>query len=399
MPEAFRIGFVTPYYPPRVIGGMELSLWHLADTLAAAGHTVRVFTLNYGNGTSVTEGDNLRVYRFGWASDARLWPTKNPWAFRRFADAVVASGERLDLIDAYSLFPPGVIAARRLGIPAVVSVRDAAAIDRGTLHPRWLSGPAYIRQRLAQSSAPIAEFLFSLYGLYLRDVDGRAIASADGATFVSDALRRLFPKLPRHTSVVGSIAFRAAPIGPPPAIRGVDFARDDVVVYAGRLGLGKGVRALREAAEQLLARGRTNLKFLFLGSGPLESELRQSPRRERIIVGGRRSYDETLRALRAARLTVVPSQIFEGFPRVAVESIALGTPVVGTDAGGISEAIGAAGQVVPVGDTGALARAIASLAPDGPARQRALAALPEQAGWSTPEAVLGRVLAFYRSLL
>lgn len=69
--------------------------------------------------------------------------------------------------------------------------------------------------------------------------------------------------------------------------------------------------------------------------------------------------DETLVACyRAADVSVVPTVALEGFGLVVLESLACGTAVVATDAGGLGEAVAPLdpGLVVPAGDVAALAR-------------------------------------------
>jgi len=84
---------------------------------------------------------------------------------------------------------------------------------------------------------------------------------------------------------------------------------------------------------------------------------------------------------RAADVTVVPSVALEGYGLVVLESLACGTPVVGTDAGGLRDAVALAGGEAPVpsGDhralAAALARSIAEPAtPERAARLREVAA-------------------------
>ncbi|MHC0433815.1 glycosyltransferase [Streptomyces sp. O3] len=50
---------------------------------------------------------------------------------------------------------------------------------------------------------------------------------------------------------------------------------------------------------------------------------------------------------RSHRLLLVPSVVEDAFPRVIIEAVLHGTPSIGTDQGGIPEAIGAAGIVLP----------------------------------------------------
>lgn len=60
-------------------------------------------------------------------------------------------------------------------------------------------------------------------------------------------------------------------------------------------------------------------------------------------------YDEKYFNLMAgARATVMPSVLPETFGVVAVESISLGVPVVGSNMGGIPEVVGDYGVVVPL---------------------------------------------------
>lgn len=73
-------------------------------------------------------------------------------------------------------------------------------------------------------------------------------------------------------------------------------------------------------------------------------------------------HPELARAYRSATLTVMPSRT-ESFGLVALESEACGTPVVGSDVGGLRTAIrdGVTGLLAPVGDVDAFATSIARI--------------------------------------
>jgi len=76
-------------------------------------------------------------------------------------------------------------------------------------------------------------------------------------------------------------------------------------------------------------------------------------------------------AYSASDVFVIPS-LQDNLPNVMLESLACGTPVVGFKVGGIPDAIkpGRTGLLVPVGDTGALKEAVASLLDDASPRRK-----------------------------
>lgn len=111
-------------------------------------------------------------------------------------------------------------------------------------------------------------------------------------------------------------------------------ARSDYYCYVGRLSPEKGVETLLETASRLPH------KLKVAGTGPLEDVLRaRYGHCDNIEFMGHLGADQVAHLLQGARASVVPSQWYENNPLSVIESLCAGTPVVGTDMGGIPELI------------------------------------------------------------
>jgi glycosyltransferase involved in cell wall biosynthesis len=71
-------------------------------------------------------------------------------------------------------------------------------------------------------------------------------------------------------------------------------------------------------------------------------------------------------------MVVIPSECYEGFPRVFVEALAAGTPVVVSRLGGLAELVreGRDGLAFRAGDSGDLHSVVAALARNAQLRDR-----------------------------
>ena len=124
--------------------------------------------------------------------------------------------------------------------------------------------------------------------------------------------------------------------------------------WAGRLAPGKGLEALLEALGLLVAgeRAGDRVELVVIGDGPARAELEARASRlgvaERIhwlgYIADRATY---LDALASCDLFVFPSPA-EGFPKVILDAMAVGVPVVATLSGALAE-LGAAGLIASIG--------------------------------------------------
>jgi glycosyltransferase involved in cell wall biosynthesis len=230
----------------------------------------------------------------------------------------------------------------------------------------------------------------------LRAVEGMTIRGADLVLAVSgdlaDNARRLGA---RDVRVVPAMAPPRAPATRSRAEVRAELGVDDgrpLLMAVGRLHPQKGYDVLLDAVSRWEREGRLSPAPLLAiaGDGPLEAELAERIRAERlpVLLLGRRSDVADL--LGAADACVLPSR-WEGSPFTAQ---------VSTRAGGIPELVGAGAELVPVGDAGALADAVVRVLSD-PAHAAALAEAGRRqaAGWPDEAAAGRQLVAVYRELL
>ena len=103
-----------------------------------------------------------------------------------------------------------------------------------------------------------------------------------------------------------------------------------------RMGIGNLIRAFAS-----VVREHPEARLFVAGSGPLKEELEELIGRlglgGHVRLLGRVSDEELVRWYQAADFSIVPSVDLEGFGLVTVESLACGTPVLGTPRGGTKE--------------------------------------------------------------
>ncbi|MFK5947611.1 MAG: glycosyltransferase family 4 protein [Methylococcales bacterium] len=125
----------------------------------------------------------------------------------------------------------------------------------------------------------------------------------------------------------------------------------------------KGIHIALEATNKLA--DIKNFQLLLVGNGmdkePYKSLIRNSKMKQRIHLAGYRNDAPEL--ISASNILIQPSISGEGLPRVVLESMAYGTPVVASANPGSMEIIDdeVNGCIVPVGDSDAIAKTIHKL--------------------------------------
>jgi len=112
------------------------------------------------------------------------------------------------------------------------------------------------------------------------------------------------------------------------------FSPDDYYIFVGRTSDQKGLPLLLNVFE------KNQRPLIIIGDGPLNDLTKSfASRNPNIKFSGKLSLEETYEKISKAKALLLPSQSHEPFGRTIAEAFAHGTPVVGSDLGGISELI------------------------------------------------------------
>ncbi|BCW15970.1 glycogen synthase [Arthrobacter sp. NtRootA4] len=278
-----------------------------------------------GGGSVRTHEINQRLAARGF--DVTVLTTRYPGWEERVQDGVhyvpIGLGEgrnRLSRLLAYVLCLPFETLRRRGQTDLVVE--DFFAPFSTMAAPLWTRRPTIGVVQWLHAREKARQYKLPLHWLERLGVRShrRLISVSQG---IAERLTQLNPRL--HVDVIGNGVDPAA--WKPIPHRGKD------VMFIGRLEYGhKGLDLLLEAWAQCC--DRVDGDLLVAGTGPDEARFREGIRETglcgRVRMLGWLSGDEKFQALSDARLVVVPSR-HETFGLVAIDALAVGTPVVAFD--------------------------------------------------------------------
>jgi glycosyltransferase involved in cell wall biosynthesis len=248
--------------------------------------------------------------------------------------------------------------------------------------------------------------VWASHGRMMRWADAATCGLDDAHITVSDAVRSSMPeRFRRHAEVIE---------------HGVDVAqvrrdgahRDEVRTELGIppdalvVGTVANLRAAKDypnllAAARLVVTERPEVRFVAVGQGPLEAEIREQITRMGLdgafLLLGYRS--DAVRVMGACDIFCLGS-LHEGLPLALMEALALGLPVVSTDVGGIREMVesGREAILVPSADAAALATALLSVLSDSQLRETMAAEAAKQGDSRSIGHAVERTEAIYSAL-
>jgi glycogen(starch) synthase len=173
------------------------------------------------------------------------------------------------------------------------------------------------------------------------------------------------------------------------------IVRDRELVFVGRLVSEKGILLLLQAIERLRCE---NLfpRLTIVGSGPERAatlaRVEELQLKKQVEFAGSLSPQGVAKVLRRHQILILPTMTVESFGVAALEAIACGCVAIGSDAGGLPEAIGPCGVTFQPRDVAGLTRELANLLTKPEKLDAFRAAAPEHLAKHQPKNIATRYL-------
>lgn len=310
-----KILFVLESYYPN-IGGVETLFKSLAEALSHRNHQVRIITVHPGGGVPVEEkSGNITIRRYHFF---------NRYFFTLFAFIpVLFNAGKYDLIHTTSY---------NAGIPAFLGAWFNRKRTIITFHEYWgrlwFELPYFSRLSL---------WIHYLFERFLIRIPFDKLIAVSGST--------------RSNLIAGGVS----PARVEMIYNGIDYSewipekvtsKEPVFkfVYFGRLGISKGIDQLLEAA-RLLAKERSGFKLMMIIPrtprslfARVEDFIDLNELHNQVQLSKHLAKSELVTEVCSADAVVIPSYS-EGFCYSAVESVALGRPMITSGRGALSEVV------------------------------------------------------------
>jgi glycosyltransferase involved in cell wall biosynthesis len=366
-----KVLIVSGIWPPDV-GGPASHAPDVADFLRSHGHEVEV----------VTTADAPPPAR---AYPVRAVPRHHRRGVRHYRGAALVHhrAREADVVYTTGMFGRSALGATLARKPYVVKLTADPAFERSRRRglvdgdvdefQREAGGPAVVLLRFARDvELRHAAHVFTP-SAYLRD-----LAVAWGVP-------------PDKVSVLPNPTPSIAPLPDRDELRLGFGMNGATLAFAGRLtaqkSLGRALEAVADAA---------GVELLIAGEGPDREPLQRRATGlgigDRVRFLGAQPRERIVEMFRAADATILSSS-WENFPHTVVEALAVGTPVLAMEAGGVAEVVhdGVNGLLVAPGDTAALGAAVRRYFQDDDLRAQLRAAAAGSVSEYAPERVFGEL--------
>jgi len=338
-----KIGLTAEIFPPAWEGGRSYRIYETAKALVLLGHEVHVYCHGFRGAPRAEFMEGIHVHRVGLRVPSIMSYFKRVVSTSLFLPFL--SGERFDVLNANTLFPPlpTYFVSKIQRVPVVLTTD-------GLLYPRL--------KRLSLSEKG---WLMGELTIWLEEYVSRM--NYDAVIAVSNYVKQEMVGLrvpPEKVFVV----YSGVNLKLYDSIKG-SKREGESVVFVGNLLPHKGVRDLIFAFQKI-KKEFPELVLNIIGSGPLLDSLKvqvsELRLKDSVFFYGRVSERDKIRMIKSSKCLVLPS-IMESFGLVFLEAMACKKPVIAYDIPAAKETIldGYNGFLVPRKDVSCLSDRIAEV--------------------------------------
>ncbi len=349
-------------------GGSEVVMFAERDFIRRAGHEVIDFSMQDDRNCDSAFKEFFVESQSYRSNLGVLQKLKQAVKFVHSTEAVAKMSRliertRPDVVHCHNIYhqlTPSIIgAAKRLGVPVVLTLHDSKVVC-----------PVYTRLR---NGRPCSACLHGRFSNVLRHRCADCSIASSALLYAEAVVQRWLGSYEMVDSVIAPSRFMMDavtqwrfPQGRVSVVHnGVDLemfrgsgAEEGYLLYLGLFSSEKGLLTLGAA------HAGTGLRLVVAGTGPLEGILRQ--RFPQLELVGHQSGQRLQYLIDHAGAIVVPSECYENCPMSVLEAMAYGKPVIASRMGGIPELVadGQTGRLFEPGNVAELRAGLMALASD-----------------------------------
>lgn len=407
-----RILFVSEYFPPKILGGGEINLDLVTKALAKK-NDVSVITSFHPGLEKVETLHGVKIYRLLQTAGSSSGVKNNYIRLIKFPQSVIKEVKNLskqlkpEIIHFVGI---SVIAANELKdlkIPLVATVESYPALcpkgDRIYHGKKECKTVCSFRKFIScqANSDEIGKtknnfylkynplFLSYIYSFY-----SRLNSSLKYSHLI--AISSYIQKVLQQHGLTSTVIPNILPINHFKLNPKEGKNKKPKILYMGSLIKSKGPQVLLQAIRGI------NCRCELYGNGVLEKELKEIIKKNKLDaeIFGHIDYQKVPQVYAESDIVVFPSLWPEPFGRIAIEAMAAGKPVIGSDIGGIKETIDKhSGLLFPPGDVKKLRECIQELIANQKLVKEILVDSQKLVHNYSEEAVVKKLVKFYESVL
>ena len=355
-----KVLLVSDYFYPFTPGGSEWSVYELARALKANQVESIVATLNYGaepsagyHGIKILRIPSLKKLKHTRSVVNPIWQN-NPIFFVTSAVHLikVVRKENPDIIHVHGKFliPAGIITGLITKKPVIVSIRDKqllCSLGKCFFNKNRMRACNFIEYLTSDfpwfyknyvTNKNLTSLVYTLLGAIwtrLAAVQIAYLAKRASAIIAISNSQKKYLEANGFKKVV--TIYNTAPFSKSKSL----VSKEKKVLFVGKLSLGKGAQPLLDAISKIVK--KTKVKFIFTGTVDVKQSV-QAKMKNEIFKNSTKflgpvPHQKLTTFYKNSSLVVMPSIYPEAFGRVALEALAVGTPVVVSDRGGLPEIV------------------------------------------------------------